>query len=150
MKEIAGNIWDYYKQGHWVVITTNGTVRKDGRAVMGRGVALQAAERFPGLTEKLGQHIQKYGNVLSFSPLDHIITFPVKKEWYEKASLSLIEQSARDLWDWLNQANGLPDEVYLVRPGCGNGGLAWNDVKPILKKWLDDRFIVVEIERCYQ
>ncbi len=36
------------------------------------------------------------------------------------------------------------DKVYLVRPGCGNGQLKWEDVKPLIAPILDDRFIVVE------
>ena len=56
MKEITGDIWDYHKQGHWIVITTNGTVKSNGEAVMGRGIALQARAKFiqhPDLREKL-------------------------------------------------------------------------------------------------
>jgi len=42
MKEVIGNIWNYYNKGNWIVITTNGTIKKNGEAVMGRGVALEA------------------------------------------------------------------------------------------------------------
>ena len=36
------------------------------------------------------------------------------------------------------------DTVVLPRPGCGNGGLRWQDVRPLLGLSLDDRFIVVD------
>ena len=36
------------------------------------------------------------------------------------------------------------DKVYMARPGCGNGQLKWEDVKPLIAPILDDRFIVVE------
>lgn len=47
MKECQGNIWTY--GADIIVITTNGTVRKDGACVMGRGVAQQALKRFLGV-----------------------------------------------------------------------------------------------------
>ena len=40
MNEVNGNLWD--SNADIIVITTNGAVRKDGAAIMGRGVALQA------------------------------------------------------------------------------------------------------------
>lgn len=65
----------------------------------------------------------------------------------EKADLELIERSCKQLKAMFGFASGRSrEEVYLVRPGCGNGGLDWGDVKPILEKYLDDRFIVVERE----
>ena len=39
MKEITGDLWTIKADAR--VIPTNGTVRRDGAAVMGRGVALQ-------------------------------------------------------------------------------------------------------------
>ena len=138
MKEIVGNIWDYHAKGHWIVITTNGSIRKDGACVMGRGVALQAACKYPKLPYELGQKLQ-HGNYVYLFPEYGIITFPVKHRWYERASTHLIGESARQL------VNLTDDQmVFMVRPGCDNGGLDWKAVKPILEKYLGDRFVVVE------
>ena len=35
------------------------------------------------------------------------------------------------------------ETVVLPRLGCGLGQLRWDDVKPILERYLDDRFIVL-------
>ena len=140
MKEVAGDIWDFHNQGHWIVITTNGSVRKDGCAVMGRGVAKQAAERFPSLPREVGKRIQQGGNRMWLVAGTGIFIFPVKHNWWEKADLNLIEESAKEL-----ARISITEPVYMVRPGCGNGGLDWKDVRPILEKYLDDRFVVVEI-----
>lgn len=145
MKEIKGNIWDYYGKGHWIVITTNGTVKRNGEAVMGRGVALQAKQRFPDLPKRLGDCIRgPIGNHVTLQPTCGIFTFPVKHDWREKADLELIERGCKEL---LGVADVFKPPFYMVRPGCGNGGLDWKDVKPILEKYLDDRFVVVEIGR---
>lgn len=149
MKEIVGNIWDYHAKGHWIVITTSGSVSKDGAAVMGRGVALQAKQRFPELPEELGYRLSYEGNLPFEFRQYRILTFPVKSEWWQRANVDLIEQSWIHLRcvvvDELTVFRQLIPPIYMVRPGCGNGGLDWEDVKPILEKYLDDRFVVVEI-----
>ena len=71
-----------------------------------------------------------------------LITLPVKHNWREKADLRLIEESCGSLVHHVDNLHLL--EVYMVRPGCGNGGLDWKDVKPILEKYLDDRFVMVQ------
>lgn len=150
MKEIEGNIWDYHNKGNWIVVTTNGFVKKDGTCVMGRGIAKQAASRFPELPRELGQRILgismpygecTQGNNLKVFQNYKIITFPTKHNWWERADIVLIEESCRSL---LSATEGTPMPIYMVRPGCSNGQLDWKDVKPILEKYLDDRFIVVE------
>ena len=148
MKEIRGNIWDFHKKGHWIVITTNGTVKSNGEAVMGRGVALQAKQRFPKLPGQLGKFLREFVNTVHPFPQYRLITFPVKHNWNETADPALIEESCQRLLGWFSYDTGLDHfvkEVYMVRPGCGNGGLDWKDVKPVLEKYLDDRFIVVQL-----
>src|SRR5216683_7097887 len=65
-------------------------------------------------------------------------SFPVKQPWIEPADPDPIQQSARQLWYafWKMHL----DKVYMARPGCGNGQLKWEDVKPLIAPILDDRF----------
>lgn len=145
MKETIGDLWEFHKQGNWIIIPTNGTVKEDSSAVMGKGVALQAAKRFPGLSQNLGRKLRVFGiTPIVFHHL-RLVTFPVKIDWWVEATLQLIEESCKsitkeDNWNQLGIS-----EIYMPRVGCGAGGLNWKDVKPILEKYLDDRFIVVTL-----
>lgn len=150
MKEVKGNIWDYYDQGHWIVITTNGIVKSNGEAVMGRGIALQAKTRLPKLPRMLGRYLKEFTNTpYSFGIEYRIITLPTKNNWRYNSDLELIENSCHRLSEMFKYGGYLDTfvkEIYLPRPGCSNGGLNWKDVKPILEKYLDDRFVVVSKE----
>jgi hypothetical protein len=130
-------------------ITTNGTVKPNGRGVMGRGCAKQAKDRLLGLEITLGAQLRQHGNHVAIlsrtgdkrapTPL---VMFPVKHAWYQKADSDLIKQSARELVT-LTAAQGW-QRVVLPRPGCGNGGRSWErDVRWLLQPILDDRFLVV-------
>ena len=145
MKELTGNIWTFHKEGNWITIPTNGIVRRDGACVMGRGLAQQVKNKFPALPYLIGIHINKYGNVIGLFEDYRIITLPVKHHWNEPADLDLIEESIRTLHN-ITQSDR--KDIYLVRPGCGNGQLSWDKVKPILEYYLkEDKYIVVEIKR---
>ena len=155
MKEAVGNIWD--SNADAIVITTNGFVKKDGSCVMGRGIALEAKARVPHIEYWLGDRINKEGNHVHiyWEALGHynghegtewytdLVTFPVKHNWWEEADLELIERSAKELFD----ASEYPawTSVALPRPGCGNGKLNWEDVKPIIEPYLSDRFTVYSL-----
>jgi len=145
MQEIKGNIWDYLPKG-WVVITTNGFVKHNGQCVMGRGTALQAAIRFPSLPKMLGDRIKEGGNNVYMFTQYRIVSFPVKHHWVYKADLKLISKSCEQLRTKVGMMTPIPS-VYLPRPGCGNGQLSWEDVKPIVKNILwPDWFNIVEIK----
>ena len=72
MREITGNIWDFYAQGKWIVITTNGNTKSNGEAIMGRGVALEAAQRLPELPQMLGQRLRAGGNHFADESLEEL------------------------------------------------------------------------------
>lgn len=143
MKEVTGDIWDYHKKGNWIVITTNGRVKTSGKAVMGKGIALQAVHRFPDIPSILGDLIISRGSKVHVLAGKDIITFPTKYTWWENSDMNLIELSCKQLVEAVNSLE-LSIPIYMVRPGCNYGGLDWKDVKPILEKYLDDRFVVVE------
>lgn len=145
MIEVYGDLWTYPADVR--VITTNGFVKKNGEAVMGRGCALEAANQDSNFPLLLGHHIKINGNVVGMiGVIDGlpILSFPVKHNWYEKADLELILKSAKALKVWADYAEeDGPIKIVLPRPGCGNGGLKWEVVKPILEPILDDRFHVI-------
>ncbi|MCZ7671791.1 MAG: hypothetical protein M5U34_34010 [Chloroflexi bacterium] len=53
---VTGNMWIPIVADLFL-ITTNSTLTRPNKLVMGRGIALQAKERFPGLDTALGRQI---------------------------------------------------------------------------------------------
>jgi hypothetical protein len=137
MIESPQDIWEFYEvPNHVILITTNGFVKKNGECVMGRGCALEATQRIPQIASLIGYHIQRNGNVPMRVPGKNILTFPVKHNWWEPADLKLIVKSA----EWLA---GLDPayQYHLPRPGCGNGRLNWEDVRPYLEPLPDNVWV---------
>lgn len=60
MVEKQGDLWTQSVDA--ICITTNGFVRGNGMAVMGAGLAKQAAQRYPGIEFTLGYQIHQGGN----------------------------------------------------------------------------------------
>jgi hypothetical protein len=140
MHETVGDIWSYAERGEIIAITTNGSLTRDGRAIVGRGVAKQAGHRFPGLAEKLGSLLTESGNHV-YDLGDGIVSFPVEETAWSLPDLRLIARSAQELRQLADQSGWL--HIVVPRPGCGGGGLAWVDVEPLLAPWFDDRFLVI-------
>jgi hypothetical protein len=150
VKEITGNLWDHGNDSI-LVVTTNGFVKNNGEAVMGRGCAKEAAVRWPNLPRDLGKALQDYGNQVMRFFLDPgwvIFTMPVKHHWHDKADLGLIERSTHQLVQELDALNSsMVLSCILPRPGCGNGQRDWEtEVKPLLLPILDDRFSVITFD----
>ena len=147
MNKVTGNIWDFHDAGNWIVIPVNGQVNSKGEAIMGAGLAKQAKDRFPDLPALLGANTC-YRESWPFAFHSYkIISFPTKYKWREDSNLGLIEQCLREglKLNWLPAPN--QGDIYLPRLGCGErtGRLQWKDVKSVLEKYLDDRFIVVTL-----
>lgn len=139
MLEVYGNLWEV--PADLRVITTNGTLKKNGRLVMGKGCAKEALERYPGIDKKLGTLVSLHGNHCFMVADDHIATFPTKDDWRKPSFLKLIERSAYELATLMGW--NAYERIVLPRPGCGAGGLDWDDVRPVLDEYLDDRFSVI-------
>lgn len=144
IQEEIGDLWGKYSAGFPIAITTNGFVKRNGLAVMGRGIAFEATQRMPGLQLELGERLRLHGNHVFFFNRYNVFTFPVKQNWWESALPSLIVQSIREL-NQLCTANGI-ERVYLPRPGCGNGRLSWETVKAFIEPFDTSRFIFMSRE----
>ena len=112
-----------------LIVTTNGDVRRDGQCVMGRGIARQVRDNVVGSAARLGALIQEFGN-RPFRISEGIWSLPVKHHWPEKADLALIEDSLWLMQDMVRRFT--PHTLMFPRPGCGNGGLDWSDVAPLM------------------
>ena len=145
MKEVTGDLWTF--EADVRVITTNGTIKKDGTCVMGKGCALEAVRKFPWLPKFLGADLKAIGNLPhNYMPSDYpqaIWTFPTKHNWWEKSDIKLIAQSAQYLADHFSHPEYADSVIVMPRPGCGNGWLDWKDVKAVLEPILDDRFHII-------
>lgn len=147
MIELKGDIWSVDTK--WVCIPTNGCLDKRGNAVMGAGLAAQAAKMNPRMKRPLGNLISNFGNNVYLFYTDHklgkkIVSFPTKDHWKDNSSLELIEKSAKQLFV-LQRERAPRTKVAIPRVGCGLGGLKWEDVKPVLEKELPgNSFIAVD------
>jgi hypothetical protein len=141
-----GDIWDFVSDPTPIVIPTNIGWTAEGKNVMGRGLAKQAAERCDGLARWYGDLCRTHRESLPVvrHPRYPLIMFPVKPldiaspylSWKQPASLQLIERSCTQVRRILNNTDIF--KIYLPLVGCGNGGLEFKDVYPILNKYLND------------
>ena len=123
------NLWDMHEKGFPIAITTNGVILGDGKNVMGGGIALQAAERFPNLPRELGANLDKYGNKTFFWKHYNLITLPTKNHWRNPSDINLIRDSLESLFDLFSNPSDIDGaRIYAPLLGCGLGGLKWEDV----------------------
>ena len=156
MQVIKGNIWDKHTEGSFICITVNCTPNSRGVAIMGKGIALEAANRYSYLPILLGRTQIEFGEEEFFSSRSkrpqvfkscRLITFPTKVIWKEKSNIILIQNSCDLLMKMLEDSkfDFIPTPIYLPKPGCSNGGLLWEEVEPAITEILDDRFIICDL-----
>lgn len=137
MKEIQGNVWDLLNENSVVCILTNNTVLGPGNNVMGAGIAKEALIRNPGLDMVCGKCIKDKNFILGADKESGalMMRFPTKDQVYNKSELEVITDSLVHL---TAMARLYSDKTfYLPRPGCGCGGLDWEeDVKPLCEIYL--------------
>ena len=138
MQTRYGDLWEV---DGFHVIPTNLTLRRDGTAVMGRGVAQQAAWRYPALPDAYGRFLRMRTHPQLFIHHDfQVMCLPVKRHWSARAELDLIRLGVQQL-------AALPREISpiaLPLVGCGFGELSSRIVLPVLAQGLrHDRFLLV-------
>lgn len=132
IKYVKGDIFNGPSK---IIVNTVNTV-----GVMGKGIALEYKNRYPEMFLRYHELCQK--NLLDIGKLylwkksdKWILLFPTKKHWRNPSKFEYIEQGLIKFvenWDKLGA-----DSIAFPRLGCGNGGLDWNVVKPLMEKYLN-------------
>lgn len=130
-----GNLFDTDAEA---LVNTVNTV-----GIMGKGIALQFKDRFPKNFE-LYQIACKRGDLRpgkmlltetgQLSHPKYIINFPTKQDWREKSKLGYIQDGLKALIALIHEYS--IQSIALPPLGCGNGGLDWDTVKPIIVEHL--------------
>lgn len=107
--------------------------------IMGKGIALQFKQKFPENFTAYARACRagevQLGRVLVVQTSTllnprFIINFPTKYHWHEKSRL---ENIARGLDSLVSTVQECDIRSIAVPPlGCGNGGLNWGDVRPLI------------------
>ncbi len=117
--------------------------------VMGKGVALEFKRRFPAMFDDYSSRCDRKQVRLGEPYLYRdtsgrlIVNFPTKGHWRSSSRLGDIERGldylAQHLAEWSISSIALPPL------GCGNGGLEWSEVGPLIYRKLCDLPVAVEV-----
>lgn len=142
---IKGDIFNSPAQ---VLVNTVNTV-----GVMGKGIALEFKNRYPEMFKVYQKECDEknfdIGNLLLWKKEDKwVLLFPTKKHWRSKSEIYYIEKGL-DKFVQTYEALGI-ESIAFPRLGCGNGGLDWNVVQPIMEKHLKDLpiRIYIYVDNC--
>lgn len=111
--------------------------------VMGKGIALAFKKAFPSNFKIYKQlcEAKKFNigdllitNTGQIKPR-FIINFPTKKHWRGKSQIEFIEIGMKELVKEINQRE--IKSIAIPPLGCGNGGLNWEAVKPIILRQVE-------------
>lgn len=126
--------------------------------VMGKGIALSFKKRYPRMFEEYKRRCLK-GEVKPGVPYlfktgetrisegeaveIFILNFPTKDHWRQPAKIEYIEKGLQLLAKIVEAEN--ITSLAVPPLGCGNGGLQWRDVQPLITKYLEPLEIPVEV-----
>ena len=116
------------------VVNTINTV-----GVMGKGLAAEFKKRYPEMfaryKELCANREIEIGKLwLWKAPTQWVLNFPTKVNWRNPSKLEYIERGLQKFVDGYS-TRGIY-EISFPRLGCGNGELDWNEVKPLMEKYL--------------
>lgn len=116
--------------------------------VMGKGIALQFKKKYPEMFAAYQKVCEKHyldvGKLYLWkSAKKWILMFPTKKHWKNPSKIEYIESGLQKFVD--NYERLGIESIAFPKLGCGNGNLDWNDVRPIMEKYLKRLPITVYI-----
>lgn len=131
IQSVQGNLLEDPAEAYVNTVNTVG--------VMGKGIALQFKQAFPdvfkqytkdcknGLVEIGKMHIVQ---VEGLAAPKYVINFPTKEHWRNPSKLEYIQEGLQDL---VRVVQDLKITSIALPPlGCGNGGLDWHVVRPVI------------------
>ena len=136
---VSGNIVD--DKAEVLVNTVNCRLKSGGRGVMGKGVALAFAQRFPSIMSDYEKAIKSGeltpGRALLFDLPDgrKWAALATKDHYFEPSKREWVEAGLKELGSKLR--DGGFKSVAIPPPGCGQGGLAWKDIEPLVHRHLE-------------
>ncbi len=108
--------------------------------LMGKGIALQFKQKFPdnfAAYERACRNKEVQTGHMFTVPTGRfinprfIINFPTKKHWKGKSRIEDIESGLQSLVEEVKRLN--VQSIAVPPLGCGNGGLNWNEVRPLIE-----------------
>ena len=137
IKEVQGNLLAADVDA---LVNTVNTV-----GVMGKGIALQFKKAYPDMfrayqaAAKAGDlrigHMHVWETGLLSGPR-FIVNFPTKKHWRQPSRLEEVADGLQDLKRVVREL-GITS-IALPPLGCGNGGLNWREVEPLIREAFAD------------
>ena len=117
--------------------------------IMGKGIALKFKQRYPEMYQdyvrRCDAGVVKPGTPYTYELPDGrlICNFPTKNHWRSSSRLEWVESGLDEL---VTQAPSWGITSLAIPPlGCGHGGLAWEDVGPLMHHYLGRLSIDVDI-----
>lgn len=142
-----------YKEGNLLEAKVDALVNAVNTVgVMGKGIALQFKYAFPENYVAYKQASERneivVGKVLvvpvnDLNGVKFIVNFPTKQHWRNPSKLQWIKDGLKDLLEQIIKYD--IKSIALPALGCGNGGLDWTVVKPVIEQYLSDLNVEISV-----
>lgn len=116
--------------------------------VMGKGLALSFKQKYPDMFRAYRAACEmrqfEIGKLMLWKKSEPwILLFPTKTDWREPSRIEYIEAGLKKLTS--TYADKSITSIAFPKLGCGNGGLEWDEVRPVMERYLSLLPILVYI-----
>lgn len=128
---VKGNLLEDSSEAYVNTVNTVG--------VMGKGIAFQFKQAFPDVFKQYEKDCRKglvkigkmhVVEVQGLATPKYVINFPTKEHWRHPSKIEYIEKGLIDLVKIVQELQ--IESIALPPLGCGNGGLNWYEVRPLI------------------